>query len=196
MPSSPVFYKYKSVAAFEQIADAIIHSRLYASPPDKLNDPMEGAISSVSRLRRQRLSPLYLQGYRVLSLSSDWTHELMWSHYADGHRGIVLGVRLPVLRAQKVRYVRQLRRPLNGWSQDLVARNLLLRKHTWWAYEQEHRVLTKDKYVPVEIDSIILGERTEDHICELITWLCQKTSPPLVDNIWYGEAGFSPRRGY
>lgn len=123
---------------------------------------------------------------RVLCLSSVDDSTLMWSHYADGHRGAVLIFdSVGLLSHQpshmiKVEYGRQARPTPEWWARtirgehdaDVVAALLPFvgRKGSHWAYEQEHRIVrcidagqgstTIDlPFSPSALRTIVLGVR-------------------------------------
>lgn len=109
----------------------------------------------------------------VLCFSANDQSLLMWSHYADHHRGAILtfdNQRSPSLlnRVEPVRYLQSfpqhddlsgtvsshLGRPVNvkEWTD-----NTLLTKSKEWTYEQEYRVLVR------------VGERDEDALVQIPT---------------------------
>lgn len=90
----------------------------------------------------------------VLSLSKDALNILMWSHYANYHKGIVLEFRIPfhgkkseekriheLLVPFPVRYSNE--RPIYKMDEDQenILNKILLTKSEVWDYEQEERVL-------------------------------------------------------
>ena len=91
----------------------------------------------------------------VVSLSTDALNILMWSHYAEFHRGLVLEFRIPILGYKEdvplaidrllpnpVRYTHQRPHIKMGLEdpQDLVNK-CLLTKSVDWEYEKEERVI-------------------------------------------------------
>jgi len=82
---------------------------------------------------------------------------LMWSHYADGHRGICLSFAtdsLPFSRALQVKYSREVPRMravsviTQGVDEALVDA-LILTKAEQWSYEREWRLVVKGGSQPV-----------------------------------------------
>jgi hypothetical protein len=95
------------------------------------------------------------QTYRVLCLSAVHDHILMWSHYADNHRGVVLEFR-PMIFARPVVYSTEV--PVAASLQEYVGwltgerlkpdasdgfEKSVYTKSSVWAYENEWRVLDK-----------------------------------------------------
>ena len=92
-----MLYKYRSLKNFKYFVDIIINQRLYASPYFELNDPMEGYyLYSKGNMSEEILKKIKgeKEKIRICSLTRDCSNELMWSHYADGHHGIVVGVEI------------------------------------------------------------------------------------------------------
>lgn len=87
----------------------------------------------------------------ILSLTSEPASLLMWSHYADSHRGIAVGMdsesaffHLPdPLRRQtpihEVQYAKEQTKTVSQLSEEYQA--CLLTKSKDWAYEREFRVM-------------------------------------------------------
>lgn len=108
----------------------------------------------------------------VYCLSEDPTNILMWSHYADCHRGICLGFNgvetNPFFgRAQQVSYqehypVANLIKDHPGSYQDKV----ILTKASFWAYEREWRIIEHERGSGVyrfdkkDLKQVIFGVKT------------------------------------
>lgn len=94
--------------------------------------------------------------FGILCLSATAESELMWSHYADSHRGFVIGFneqhewfdrrREPeddFFRLRSIKYVSE--RPIHPAMIELDAEAIFWTKNDPWAYEQEWRMV-----VPLE----------------------------------------------
>ncbi len=80
-------YKYVPLKYVTSILD---NSRLYLNDGKTFNDPFE--LSVVDR----KLGKLrYIEGLHILSLTNSPHKKLMWSHYAESHRGVCLTVEVP-----------------------------------------------------------------------------------------------------
>ena len=78
------------------------------------------------------------QSQGLLCFSRTWTNPVLWSHYADRHRGMCLGFDLPRTFVRKVSYVA--RRPaIPSVVDQSFAKRLLFTKFSHWRYEQEFR---------------------------------------------------------
>lgn len=85
----------------------------------------------------------------VFSLSRDPTNILMWSHYADHHKGFVVELRIamdaPMHLLERfmpfpVEY--RVERPVVDWASGCDVTQYFLTKSPDWRYEQEERMLT------------------------------------------------------
>lgn len=91
-------YKYRSVDNFKYFVDILINLRLYAGSYKFMNDPMEGLYlyDENGALNYDIRNLLYEEkiAQKFCCLSKDKDNFLMWSHYANGHRGVVIGVKI------------------------------------------------------------------------------------------------------
>ncbi len=94
-------YKYKSLVNLWHMLDVIVNQRLYCAHWKELNDPLEGRYEIYLGEKSDRLESIMASRienakdtYRVASLSADPTNFLMWSHYADGHKGVAIEIEI------------------------------------------------------------------------------------------------------
>lgn len=155
------YYKFRSLQNTKRFLDILINERLYASRYDELNDPMEGAYLTDDR-HRHIIELLRVRKYntRICSLSKDYKHTLLWSHYADGHQGCCIGVSVKnnSEKATEVQYVEHV--PVI--YDDCEGTKLLSHKSTLWRYENEVRYFRKTSYLNVNIHQVIFGYRVSD----------------------------------
>lgn len=85
----------------------------------------------------------------VVSLSRDPTNILMWSHYAEHHKGFVVELRIAMDAPRDLLdsvmpfpVVYQVERPVVDWASDFDVKPYFLTKSRDWKYEQEERILT------------------------------------------------------
>jgi hypothetical protein len=85
----------------------------------------------------------------VVSLSRDPANILMWSHYAEHHKGFVVDLRIamdaPMQLLDRVipfEVEYQIDRPVVDWGSDFDIKKYFLTKSVEWKYEQEERILT------------------------------------------------------
>ncbi len=127
----------------EHALDDIKQRRIKISEIDKLNDPFElwCAAQDDKQLRvalrswKHRMAGLY----GMLCFCPGWSNPVLWSHYADKHRGICLGFDVSQKGLLKeVRYVKQ-RTLLPVPPTEADMDELLFTKYHDWAYEEELR---------------------------------------------------------
>ncbi len=106
-----MLFKYRAISP--RLTDSIVNRTWFFAKPEKLNDPFDchvdirkalaRAANSTSGLRAELLEAALKRddgmldawaqqfaGFGVFSLSQTSTSELLWAHYADEHRGVVL----------------------------------------------------------------------------------------------------------
>jgi hypothetical protein len=108
-----------------------------------------------------------LSRYRLLCLSAVPDAPLMWSHYANAHRGVclVFDVKNPIIaKARRVEYPDHYPPVPEGLEPENFMQTSFLNKAKYWAYEREYRV-------------IACGEPRED--ADLVQ----------CDKVWYVRAG-------
>lgn len=179
-----MFYKYRGVKEFRYFADIVLKKRLYAAPYFELNDPMEGHYLYSSgeldsdvrdRIKSQK------EKLRICSLSKVADNELMWSHYAEGHRGVAIGVSVNESKYEviPVNYDGPLQLVRNG-IHNSTAQDILSHKLDVWSYEKEARIFVRGKhYVYVNVKEIILGRRMSKQDVGFIKSLVARIDPKI-----------------
>jgi hypothetical protein len=124
----------------------------------------------------------------IYCVSSKKDDVLMWSHYADSHRGICLefdGSSPLMKHAQEVIYSSS-RVPLNPYddNQDTMMTKALLTKSAQWSYEAEWRLCRYRggpgvvKFHPANLTGIIIGALATRSTVEIMKrWLKERSSP-------------------
>lgn len=183
-----MFYKFRTLDNFQFVLDIIVNNRLYASTFDAMNDPMEGFYTCDPDIPEEALSALqeHRKSIKFCSLSKYETSPLMWAHYANGNRGIVIGVEVKD-DTDWHEVVYGTHSHLNSGKQSTKerAKKVLTYKADFWRYEDEIRIFaSKGNYVPSKVKKIIFGERADksqkallkrlvrslDQSIELIDW--------------------------
>ena len=175
-----MLYKYRSIKNTMFLLDIFLNSRLFAAKFDSLNDPMEGHF----RYRRSKVGRDLINEIRsrkkelkICSLSKKINNTLMWSYYADGHKGVAIGVEIsdsegyeliPVKYRERAAYVSK------TMDSEKAVKKLLSTKLLPWEHEQEVRILTYDEYVDIEIKEIVFGKRIDDRDKKLLNKLSKK----------------------
>lgn len=174
-------YKY---IPLEHAATIIRDGHIRMSDGKNFNDPFELLLVD----KKEQNSRL-IEGVRILCLTNSFRNKLMWSHYADEHRGICLAVSIPneltfpicytktrlrtstnilaLLSGNKKGGKRNIYKSFDNLSYEQKA---ALIKGKNWAYEKEYRItcttgqgdyLAEDGqfYFPVKVVRVYLGCR-------------------------------------
>lgn len=122
--------------------DDMEKKRIKTSEIDQLNDPFElWCVSQEDKQIRPALRKYkkeMSERFGLICFCRHWHNPLLWSHYADKHRGMCLGFDVDDQGLQPVNYVEErsnLRLPLTKES----ANELLFTKYRDWQYEEESR---------------------------------------------------------
>lgn len=130
---------------------------------EELNDDFE-LIGVALAVKKERITLRNIRRHLnvnngVICMSKDWASPLMWAHYADSHKGMVLGFDVPARSYLQVQYKKK-RPTLKDMGLDAVdsitvenIKRLLTTKAHGWSYEQEYRA-----YVPLGSGEEIDGE--------------------------------------
>lgn len=173
-------YKFRTLD--KNAIDILVNRRLYCSKWEVLNDPHEAKIlvndgshvnyhMNPNDLERHGIS-VEKCNVRVCSLSSTWSSNLLWSHYASSQEGIAIGLKLPDQLTEvenvKINYDDNIPKATPPISREKILL-ALSHKSKEWKYEKEIRLVTFDsssEYVEnIQVEEIIFGLRsTKDDI--------------------------------
>ena len=129
--------------------DNIKRRRLKVARINELNDPFEFAGVNFSdkstRDAFKRMKNEMNEQRGLLCFSTKWKNPVMWSHYADKHKGICLGFDVADTSVGPVSYsgkrlaieLEKLKKP-RDLSVEYVTK-LFFTKYTHWKYENEYR---------------------------------------------------------
>lgn len=183
---------YKFLTRTDAIDD-LRHRRLKISVLSDLNDPFELLSTELrSRGHRQVFSSFrddFATRYGILSFSRSWQNPLLWSHYAEKHKGICLGFYVPrdsnslmPISYTGRRLVGIVERVIDRHKFDEAAMRRVLRtKFEDWRYEKEARIFTRledrdattglyfaDFQPKLRLQQVILGPRFAESTQELL----------------------------
>ncbi|MCK9365010.1 MAG: DUF2971 domain-containing protein [Syntrophales bacterium] len=168
---------YRYIKYDERAISMLRENQIYFPSAHKLNDPFEFQFhlktSSVNGIPIDQDSLVTakadMKNYGVLALSELNNNILMWSHYADSHRGICIEFErtdtnelgkwdycIPVQYQQELPSFN-----LHELGDSKAVTQALSTKGKYWEYEQEWRILTyesnKHHPLPGKITAIIFG---------------------------------------
>lgn len=195
-------YKYKSV---EHLEDVIVTKRLFASRFDKLNDPMEWAFINEDGGKdaiEALVEDTRKEKYRICCLSKSIQYGLMWSMYADEHRGVCIELEVNndgYLNKSELSSI-----DTATWyygdvvyescapilTIDDIRQNIcqvLWTKSVQWLHENEVRYVTKTDnadnpaFLPITIKKIYLGKRMDKAKAKELQEICKKFDIDCVD---------------
>ncbi len=177
-----LLYKYRDLKNFRFFVDIILHKRLHAGSYLDMNDPMEGDyLHYAGELDKQMIDSIKgrKQSLKICSLSKELDVALMWAHYADGGRGVVVEVEVDQVNTQ-TKPIKYTREPITVESRRLGYQTpieILSTKRDVWKHEKEVRVFVENgtSFVPVIVKRVITGQvmSEEDH------WFVKRTVEKL-----------------
>ena len=150
--------------------DILIYKRLYLASYSELNDPMEVAYRIKNNVKYDCSWLQMLRSEKndihICSLSKSYDNILMWSHYADSHKGCCIELEVTSetgITETPVSYVDTIKDVAGADYRD-EAYQILSRKIRCWDYEKEVRFLKEiplnshiSKYLKIKIFRIYLG---------------------------------------
>lgn len=221
--SSYELFKFRVIN--KNFIDSLVKGRLYFAHQDQLNDPFDcnldvlksikNAASSLNEIRAANLNNLLTAGsplnnfqrelnkLGICSFSRHMKETLMWSHYADNHKGVCVLYDFPeaflndkekFIGASNVTYKPN---PLTSWfklisnkmpatEQELAGELLklvLTSKEKSWEYENEFRVITyRDGSIKIPksfVKQICFGLQASDSDIELIREITKAFESPV-----------------
>jgi hypothetical protein len=150
-PPASTFRRVYHMASAKHGQSALSLGRMKVARVMDLNDPFE--LLGVNFRSRDSLLAETVSEFKktydrhagLLCFSSDWLSPVLWSHYADRHKGICLGFDVPIELLEKVKYEHE--RIATALGEDTNPAALsegfqkLLRctKYRHWEYEEEWR---------------------------------------------------------
>jgi hypothetical protein len=171
-------YKYKSLTNLWHVLDLVLNRRLFCADWRTLNDPLEGRYELFLGVKDAEHQVYMLEGikktrdeYKIASLSATATNFLLWSHYADGHKGVAIEVDVPENHPDLTQVIYS---PFSSVFTRLAEleedmRHLFNGKTPEWEYEKEYRIITKKRYfnLPSEPSRILIGPKAQEDQVEL-----------------------------
>lgn len=176
-------YKYCSISgdAFKHTQDIFVNQRLFLSKANMLNDPNEGiAVIDIKNDYRiwgnQHEERNRQDNIRICAFSETHKNSVMWSHYADEHKGICIEMDDSCMITdrgilKKVNYSNSV--PILKHSGNIDSRDLFLNKTEEWAYEKEWRYIEEGQnsflfFNNLAITRVLIGVRFEKSNLEWI----------------------------
>lgn len=192
-------YDYSLLDTDEKIAEYLAKKRIDSKDhfsPDEFEDLLkkyEYRLRNEMNQVQEQFNNIYFDSvdkyYGVLSLSERWDSILMWSHYADYHKGYCVGFWEERLRNSfiatggRVLYPPENNfprlSPMNDFLQNMIQQSHAKSKE--WEYEKEYR-MAKIFYPEIASRQDRIQEFPDDFIAEIIIGLSasEKTKAELI----------------
>lgn len=196
-----IFYKFRSLQNFEFVFDIIFNERLHCALYSDLNDPFEGLFHTITKPSNNFLFSLIkeiktcntiedlhfgVENSKICSLTKSLNDVRLWSHYADGHKGIAIEIDFSENEKDiyQVKYVSSLQEFelgktfLTSLAINPLPTYVLSFKTDHWSYEDEYRIIQSENYYPIsgKIKSIFTGHRISNFHLDLL----RKLVPPQI----------------
>lgn len=186
-----MFYKFRSLDNFQFVLDIIVNQRLYAASLDTMNDPMEGFYTHESDMPEEAIIALeeHKKSLKFSSLTMYDNNPLMWAHYANGCRGVAIGVEFKDgVDFRNVIYGTHSQLSVNKPTTLERAKRVLSYKSDFWHYEDEVRVFAdKGNYVSVVVKKVVIGERADRSKKSLLKKIVSAVNPTIQIQEWDEE---------
>lgn len=196
-------YRYRSFN--ENNLQAVENKEMWMSYPEDFNDPFEfefdlklnkstydicknipGLISNLEKMHRDKIEDFRQQTLKQFALCcfmEDNTSELMWSHYAEGHRGFCVEYDFSESKfynfVHPVCYRNLVYALENSDNQDRYF-PVMITKSSVWSYENEWRVIFSGRdhglHASPNIRAIYLGVKVSDKNRQKMIKICKKKS--------------------
>lgn len=193
-----MLFKYKSITTIEQLKwfiDSIKNNYIYFPDYKQLNDPLESSgyvIELTGYSGKNMMLALDVednivaqkrQEYRILSLTDNCFSPSMWAHYTNGYNGVCIGYWKDesFLSARKITYINKSIMANSTGELGCIDYSKLddevyesfFYKHSDWTYENEWRIIAKQKqqyyeYTSDALACIIIGDKLDRKIMNAI----------------------------
>lgn len=191
--SNPVYFKFRTFGNKKFLREIICYNKLYASQYKDLNDPMEGVYYNYGLERDEhKIEALFSDKnlFRICSLSYYLHNYLLWSYYADGHKGIVFVVEKDKDTNLNIDFCPVEYSAFNIFDGDFLryesAKKILSHKITWWEHEREIRAFLynngrrDEQHIPIKVKAIVLGSRITDKHKKFINNQVKYNNPEII----------------
>lgn len=183
-------YKFRNSAQFDCSLDIIFNQRLYCADWNVLNDAVEGAFISMVKSSADSARNSFqskaddivdeTRKLKVCSLSRIFDSHLLWAHYASGFDGLAIEIDLPdnspEITAVKYGPVFEVIEMTGDIDPAEAAKTVLSSKPIDWSYEEEIRILSRDKWFifPNPVRRVIAGHRMKESLFKALRIICNK----------------------
>lgn len=193
-----IYYKFMSLEKLERFLDYLAHNYLYGAKYKELNDPFEGRFKSdnlskdikgeiYNKLNRTRICSMFKRR-EGQSFPDDF---LMWSHYANSHKGCCFEFTLTnryntAWRIKEIEYNTHM--PHVQDASDASIYTILSCKTPVWKMENEARAIRIYKqgkednshYYHIKLKAIYFGLSTDSKATNILIRIIEALHPEVL----------------
>lgn len=169
-------YKYRGVSNLKRFLEIVLNKKLYGALYTELNDPMEGSFRYNYKIPHDIIEDLKdkKQKTYICSLSKRKDIGIMWTHYAEEHKGCCIEFEVTAKSWQRIDVEYQTSSAEISTTSSLS--DILKIKSTQWNYEEEVRYIKTAKQresLSIKIRRIYLGYKLKNAEFEFYKKLIQ-----------------------
>lgn len=177
-----VLYKYRGLSNLKRFLEIILDKKLYGALYTELNDPMEGSFRYNYKMPHDIIEDLKDQKQKtyICSLSKRNDIGIMWTHYAEEHKGCCIEVEVTAKTWQRIEVEYQSSSIEISNTSSLL--DILKIKSIQWNYEEEVRYIktAKDREaLSIKIKRIFLGYKLKASEFNFYKKLIQTLDPSI-----------------
>lgn len=175
---------------------ALRYSAIYSEDNNDNDAKLEKRYAQLLRKEIEKLFDAEMNSWGVLCLSEDWNCSLMWSHYADKHRGLCIeydtktnncpGIKpvdYRVWRGINIAELMQWKLEKSSEAEKKVLEKYFFTKSESWFYEKEWRYIEKSngvKDAPFRISGVYFGLNCDVAVRKLVVMLFATATWPVA----------------
>lgn len=145
-----MLYKYMSFN--NNSIRSLANKKLWTANPREFNDPFEALLNIDLKIEKlQKILEDYINKTTICCFSKNYNNILMWSHYADSHKGFCIGIdESPfkellsdvVYKEIENNVIDEMLKPSTTKDQKVkICQKFVTYKHESWGYEEEVRLI-------------------------------------------------------
>ena len=150
-------YKFRPLANkqdFKRLKSILKTGKFWCSKFSELNDPMEGSFTASNA---EIIDSIYNEKeiYKICSFSNEeaFSNPIMWGHYANGFKGVVIEVEISSAKVKRIEYVDEIP-SLEAFDPQEKVEKILTTKLLPWKHECEYRFLERGNTNRIKIGKI------------------------------------------
>ena len=151
--------------------------QLKVSTLEDLNDPFEWNSFRIEKRIDRKIWEDIRRGFwankGLISFSDRWSNPVLWSHYADKHRGLALGFDIPEKNCLRVVYEEDLKdlpslEEVHASKDGSIFVRAATTKYHHWSYESEWRIVVGQKGLVEDSNLLFLPFSPELRLKEIV----------------------------